>query len=259
MTTQSDFERARREPAYRQEFLDSLDLGDLRTRTRSIIYGDVPGALYDADGEPNEDGFAVTLYPARFGDEPCMKPCIRVFSKFFDGKRILTLDDALSALYDHEGTHVKQHEANVHTDIVKMSLYINLADVLRRGTQTGLKMRAYKELTIDIASDIIEAKIETPAYQAQVDNFAYRQVSDTFRNMIVDNLMTLRELVTTIDDATDGAASAMSRQTMTSCLDRIDAVPDMQVIMERYANRMVEMTKQAIILPPNVPHPGVFS
>lgn len=244
MTTQPDFERARRKPAYRQKFLDALDLGDLRTRTRSIIYGDVSDTLSQRrDNLVEDDEFAATLYPPRFGDEPGMKPCIRVFSKFFDGQRILTLDDALSALYDHEGTHVRQHEENMHMDIAKMLLYINLADVLRRGTQTRLKIQKYKEITLDIASDIIEAKIETPAYQAQVDNFAYRQVSDTFRKMIVDSLSSLRDLTTTIDDATSGAASAMTRQTMTSCLDRIDEVSDMQSIMERYTSRMVEMTR----------------
>ena len=120
-------DQARTKPSLCQEYLDSLDLGDLRSRTRSIIYGDVPGTLYDADGEPDENGLAVTLYP-HSGSEPGMKPCIRVFSKFFDGKCIKNVDDALSALGDHERAHVLQYEDKTQLDIKLMSYAVDRAE-----------------------------------------------------------------------------------------------------------------------------------
>ena len=237
-------DQARTKPSLCQEYLDSLDLGDLRSRTRSIIYGDVPGTLYDADGEPDENGLAVTLYP-HSGSEPGMKPCIRVFSKFFDGKCIKNVDDALSALGDHERAHVLQYEDKTQLDIKLMSYAVDRAEEYFRlnAMKRMATQNLYKEITFKTAQDIIEARSEIPAYQVQVDGFERRRVSEGFRKNAVINLFVRRELVTMIDDVTDGAASAMTPDNVVPCLRKIDAVQDMQGIMERYMDRMVEMTR----------------
>lgn len=102
MTTEQDFQRAREDPSYRQEFLDNLDLEDATPYVRDLRYKNLK----------DHRGIMSIYLPFIEGiifRDP--RSIIEIYPFSFSPEETENLGDFLSVLIDHEGEHARDfHE-----------------------------------------------------------------------------------------------------------------------------------------------------
>ncbi len=99
MVTQEDFERARNDVAYRNRFVDEIELNSTRKYVKKVIY-ELKNRVISLDGVPAAMQSCPPLR-AYFGLSGG-KSTIKIFPRAFLPTVHLKLDDFLSTLIDHE-------------------------------------------------------------------------------------------------------------------------------------------------------------
>ncbi len=152
------FGRARKDASFRQSFLDTIDADELRAHVSGIRYQ-----------TSNGDGSFMWV------ENYCApgKPAIYVTRRAFFDSEIQTVGDLLSALIDHEGTHV----LNGHCDLLRTgfwgSTYIDERDAYRfqlrqmkhRAVSPGFRSLVERQLG-NYQAKVRAFKIQRPMAQA---------------------------------------------------------------------------------------------
>ena len=154
--TQRFFQEARsnKDKAFRQMFLDSIDLTD--TPIKRLIYED--NMLYFI----KPSAFAEPIVDPLIGFKKERKTKIRVSPEAFICEYIIAIDDLLSSIIDHEGKHAEQFS----------------------DPSLALKHLVLEALPYQKPFEKLALKLEEEAYSYQMQKFPDRNISERFCNFI---------------------------------------------------------------------------
>lgn len=113
MVTESDWQRSKQEPKYREEFLASVDLEDA-ARFMHVIYVPIEPSYDDV---PSQLMVTCPSLPSRFFFIG-FRSTVKVFPRAFSGEFYETLGDFQSSLIDHEGYHAREFYQNPGMSII---------------------------------------------------------------------------------------------------------------------------------------------
>ncbi|HIH24280.1 TPA: hypothetical protein HA251_04570 [Candidatus Woesearchaeota archaeon] len=201
---------ARAEPSLRQAFLDGLDLGDLRFRINDLhhareddasnLHADIVAAIY------KQQSLATTILTAE------EHPSIVVTDIMFNTPAITSIDDVLSAIYDHEGTHVDQYLDALHRrNILRLRVFITARQIAAPdyGKYAVVDKNEACERERDITSlmdDMMHMLDEIPAFAAQHTGKYATRISPTVRTWTAHVMTAYERALAIIDEKADNAS-----------------------------------------------------